>query len=146
MARFEEEFDMNEETNIRIVKDGYTNFGSGNITALLENFANDVDWRTPPVTGSPLPHLCFGREEVAKFFAQLEKTEALDSFTPTDFIAQGDRVVVLGETRGKVIPTDRKFETGWVHIFTLRDGKITNFLEYFDTAAMERAYQKATTA
>ncbi len=137
---------MNEEKNVQIVKDGYAHFENGKITNLLELFANDIDWRTPPVEGSPLPHLCFGREEVAKFFSQLEKSEALDLFKPTDFIAQGDRVVVLGESKGKVIPTGRNFELDWVHIFTLREGKITNFLEFFDTATMQRAYQRASTA
>lgn len=137
---------MNEEKNVQVVKDGYSQFEKGNIAGLLELFANDIDWRTPAIEGSPLPHLCFGREEVAKFFAQLDKSESLDLFKPTEFIAQGDRVVVLGESKGKVILTGRNFETGWVHIFTLRDGKITDFLEFLDTAVMQRAYQKATTA
>jgi ketosteroid isomerase-like protein len=33
-----------------------------------------------------------------------------------------------------------------VHIHTLKDGKVTSFTQYFDTAAALRAFQKVTTA
>ena len=61
-------------------------------------------------------------------------------------IAQGDKVVVLGRSEAKVKSTGRMAATDWVHVFTVRDQKVTNFTELFDSAAVTRAYQKAATA
>ena len=67
-------------------------------------------------------------------------------FEPAEFIAQGDKVVVLGSSKATVKSTSRSYETDWVHVFTVKDGKVTNFAEFFDTAAATKAFQKATAA
>ena len=35
----------------------------------------------------------------------------------------------------------RKVASEWVHIFTIRDGKVAHFREFLDTAPVARAYQ-----
>lgn len=137
---------MNETNNTQIVKDAYEKFQNGNIEGLLNLMSDDIDWKTPTVAGASLTGQRNGRENVAKFFDELAESEDFSDFQPTEYIAQGDRVVVLGKSAGTVKPTSRNFETDWVHIFTVKDGKVTSFLEFFDTAAMERAYQKAAGA
>ncbi|MDQ3633211.1 MAG: nuclear transport factor 2 family protein [Aridibacter sp.] len=132
--------------NTEIVKQGYENFGSGNIDGLIDMFAEDIKWTIPDVKNSPFESVTNGRENVREFFGTLGKTEEFTSFEPKEFITEGNKVVVLGHSSGKIITTGRNFETDWVHIFTVNDGKITNFLEFFDTAAMENAYQRSTTA
>ncbi|MDQ3713520.1 MAG: nuclear transport factor 2 family protein [Acidobacteriota bacterium] len=137
---------MSETNNTQIVQEGYAKFGSGDIEGLLNLFSDDIDWTTPTVEGAPFTGTRNGREEVGEFFAQLNEAEEFSNFEPQEFIAQGDKVVVLGRSSGTVKATGRTIETEWVHIFTVKDGKITGFKEFFDTAAAERAYQKATTA
>ena len=137
---------MNETNNTQIVKQGYEKFGSGDIEGLLNLFSDDISWKTPTVEGAEMTGQRNGREDVGKFFAELNESEEFSNFEPTEFIAQGDKVVVLGKSAGTVKATGRNFETDWVHIFTVKDGKVTGFLEFFDTAAMGRAYQKATSA
>ncbi len=137
---------MNETNNTQITKQGYEKFGSGDIEGLLSLFAEDISWKTPTVAGASFTGQRNGREDVRKFFTELGESEEFSNFEPIEFIAQGDKVVVLGKSAGTVKSTRRPFETEWLHIFTVKDGKITGFLEFFDTAAMERAYQKATTA
>ena len=58
-----------------------------------------------------------------------------------DFIAQDDKVVVLGFYRWRVKATGRTYSAKWAHVLTLRDGKIVGFTEYTDTAAMAAAMQ-----
>ncbi len=137
---------MNETKNTQIVKEGYENFGSGDIEGLLNLFSDDISWTTPTVEGAAMTGERNGREDVGRFFAELAGSEEFSTFEPTEFIAQGDRVVVLGKSAGTVKETGRNFETDWVHVFTVKDGKVSGFHEFFDTAAMERAYQKATSA
>ncbi len=132
--------------NTEIVKEAYNNFGSGNIDGLIELFAEDIKWTMPDINGSPFDSVINGRENVRNFFGTLSETEEFTNFEPKEFIADGDKVVVLGSASGKIIPTGRDFEIDWVHIYTVDEGKITNFVEFFDTAEMERAYQRSATA
>jgi ketosteroid isomerase-like protein len=58
---------------------------------------------------------------------------------PPEFIAQGDRVLVVGFATGKIKATNRTFEDHWVFAITVRNGKVTNIREYIDTQALARA-------
>ena len=63
------------------------------------------------------------------------------STEPREFVAQGDRVLVLGFARGKIIATNKTFEDDWIFAITVRDGRLTNIREYVDTQALARASQ-----
>jgi uncharacterized protein len=58
---------------------------------------------------------------------------------PPEFLAQGDRVLVVGFATGRIKATNRTFEDHWVFDITLRNGKLTNVREYIDTQALARA-------
>jgi hypothetical protein len=58
---------------------------------------------------------------------------------PPEFVAQGDRVLVIGFAKGKIKATNKMFEDHWVFDITVRDGKLTNIREYIDTQALARA-------
>ena len=60
---------------------------------------------------------------------------------PPEFIAQGDRVLVVGFATGKIKATNKKWEDHWVFDITVRNGKLTNVREYIDTQALARASQ-----
>jgi uncharacterized protein len=62
---------------------------------------------------------------------------------PPEFVAQGDRVLVVGFARGKVKATNKMFEDDWVFAITVRNGKLANIREYVDTQALARASEMA---
>ncbi|HUN64165.1 MAG TPA: hypothetical protein VMU53_19345 [Candidatus Sulfotelmatobacter sp.] len=62
---------------------------------------------------------------------------------PREFVAQGDRVLVVGFTSGRVKATNRAFEDHWVFAFTVGNGKVTNIREYIDTLALARGFEMA---
>ena len=137
---------MNEDKNISVVKQGYEHFGTGNIEGLLSLFDEEISWTTPNVEGASYTGTRTGRDSVAEFFKHLSDAEEFSRFEPQEFIAQGDRVVVLGESESTVKDTGRSFSTPWVHIFTVKDGKVTGFLEFFDNALASKAFQKELSA
>ena len=137
---------MNETTNLEIVRSGYEKFGSGDISGLLALFTSDIKWSVPEIENAPFGGLRRGTEEVARFFQELSSAEDITSFEPHEFIAQNDRVVVLGRSEVTVRETNRDYATDWVHVFRLKDGKVTEFLEFFDNAAATRAFQKTAAA
>lgn len=132
--------------NTEIVQEGYSKFGSGDIEGLLNLFSEDIEWTTPQTEGSPIGGTYNGHNEVGEFFKLLSESEDITHFEPTEFIADGEKVVVLGSNTATVKETGRSYTTDWVHIFTVKDGKITGLLEFFDTAKVERAFQKAENA
>ena len=137
---------MSENENIAIVKEAYSRFQNEDLPGLLNHFSDDIEWTTPNVENSFIGGTINGKNEVTGFFSKLAETEDFSDFAPREFIASGDRVVVLGTTTATVKDTGREYNTDWVHLFTVRDSKITSFLEFFDTAEVNRAFQKATSA
>ena len=112
---------------------------------MLGLLSEDVHWQTPEIENAPLAVSGTDAAESVNFllYAQSEETT---KFEPTEFIAQGDRVVALGKYGATVKSTGRSYESDWVHVFSVKDGKITSFVEFFDNALASRAFQKAETA
>jgi uncharacterized protein len=137
---------MSEEANTETVRRCYDLFGNGDISGLLKYLSEDVAFSVPEIENSPYGGIWYGREEVKKFFEVLERTEEITDYEAREFIAQGDRVVVLGRSTATVRSTGRHYSTEWVHIHTVKDNLIINSVEFFDTAAALRAFQKVTTA
>lgn len=137
---------MSEQENITIVQRAYQNFKNGDISSLLDLFSEDIDWHLPEVEHLPFSGKHKGRDEVAGFFQSLAESQDVMMFNPQDFIAQGDKVVVLGDYSWRVRSTNREFMSDWAHVWTVKDGKLVAFKEYTDTAASSRAYQKAASA
>ena len=131
---------MDEARNTQVVKDAYAAFGRGDIPALLALVDPDAEWTAVVGSRTPTAGTRHKREGVAKFFQDLGASIEFQSFEPREFIAQGDKVAVLGHYVGRAKPTGRSFETDWVMIFTLRNGLVTRFIEFADSAGINEAF------
>lgn len=132
---------MSEQENTRVVQQAYENFKTGDITALLNQLSEDVTWQLADIERVPFSGKRRGQAEVGQFFATLAEVQDSLSFEPREFVAQGDKVVALGQYNWRVKATGREYGGDWGHVFTVREGKITGFQEYMDTAAATKAYQ-----
>jgi uncharacterized protein len=137
---------MSDRSNLEIVKEGYEKFGSGDIEGLLSLFSDNIQWSTPEVEGASHGGRRNGKQETAEFFSELGEAEEITLMEPVEFIDGGDRIVVLGKIQATVRSTGRSYESNWVHIFSVLDGKIAGFEEFFDTAAVNKAFEKASAA
>jgi len=131
---------MSIEENVQIVKDGFAAFGRGDMQGLLASFAEDIEWIIPG-EGWPLAGTYRRHAGVANFFQKISEVSEMSSIEPREFVGQGDRVLVVGFSRGRVKATNRMFEGHWVFAFTFRNGKVTNVREYLDTLALARAFE-----
>ena len=135
---------MAEQDNVSVVREAYAAFQRGDIPGLLEMLSEDIDWWTPGTPGQiPYAGRLRGRDAVKGFFGRLAETEEITHFEPGEFIAQGDKVVVTGNYRGRTRPAGRDYDLDWLHVFTVRDGRIAAFREYVDTAALAEAHRGA---
>lgn len=133
-------------SNLQIVQDAYQKFGSGDVEGLIALLSEDVHWQVPEIENASFAGARHGHAAMGEFFALLDADETITLFEPKEFISEDEKVVVLGRSAATVKATGRSYETDWVHIFTIKDGKITNFVEFFDNAAATRAYQKTASA
>lgn len=132
---------MSEQENTKVAQQAYENFKTGNIQALLDQLSDDVAWQLPEVENVPFSGKRNGREQVGQFFAMVNESQETLQFEPREFVAQGDKVVSLGQYRWRVKSTGKEFGSDFAHVFTFRDGKIVGFHEYFDSAAAINAYR-----
>lgn len=135
-----------KKANIGIVQSAYDCFRRGDIPALLDLLSPDVSWELPAIEGVSTSGKRKGRDQVSQFFAELAANEDVQSFEPSEFVAQGNTVVSLGHYTFLVKATGRTYSSAWAHVFTVDDGKVTRFRELMDTAAIEKAFQQALTA
>jgi ketosteroid isomerase-like protein len=130
---------MGVKENVQVVKDFFAAIGRGDREGLLARVAEDIEWIIPGEDW-PLAGTHRGRAGLAHILETASKTMET-STEPREFVAQGDRVFVVGFAKGKVKATNKTFEDDWIFAITLRDGKLTNIREYVDTQALARASQ-----
>ena len=130
---------MGIEKNIQTVKDFFAAIGRGDRQALLALVAEDIKWIIPgedwPLAGTYRGHA--GLADLLDTASRSMET----STEPREFVAQGDRVLVVGFASGKVKATNKPFEDDWIFAITVRDGRLTSIQEYIDTQALARAAQ-----
>ncbi|MBM7482060.1 ketosteroid isomerase-like protein [Bradyrhizobium sp. USDA 3686] len=128
---------MSIETNIQTVKDFFAAIGRGDRETLLALIAEDIEWIIPGEDW-PLAGTHRGHDGVADLLERASKSIET-STEPREFVAQGDRVLVVGFAKGKIKATNKTFRDDWVFAITVRNGKLTNIREYVDTQALARA-------
>jgi len=121
------------------VKDGYAAFSRGDIPNLLALLTEDLEWHHPEA-GYSLPGTYQGRRGVSHFFQKVAQDIDILDFQVREFVAEGDRVLVVGWERATVKATSRTCGAGWIHAFTVRSGKVAKFREYTNTRALAAAY------
>jgi len=133
---------MSIEKNVQIVKNFLAALGRRDKQGLLALSAEDIEWIIPgenwPLAGTHRGHA--GLENLLQKANETVETSFPES---PEFIAQGDRVLVVGFARGRIKATNRTFEDDWVFAITVRNGKLTNIREYVDTQALARASEMA---
>ena len=133
---------MSTQENIQTVKDFFAAMGSYNEHDLLALAAIDIEWIIPG-EGWPLAGTYRGHAELAAVLKKASKEVEMKYPKPPEFVAQGDRVLVIGVATGKIKATNKAFKDEWVFDITVRDGKLTRIQEYIDTQALARASETA---
>jgi ketosteroid isomerase-like protein len=133
---------MTAQENAAIVQKAYEAFGKRDIATLVGLMSDDIDWEAIVGAGPSVPTRGRrkGPKQVEEFFHALAASTEFKRFEPREFIAERDKVVVLGFYEATAKNTGRSFATDWVMVFTVRNGKIVQFREYTDVISLTAAY------
>jgi ketosteroid isomerase-like protein len=113
---------MSIQENVQIVKDFFAAMGRGDRQGLLALSAEDIEWIIPGEDW-PLAGTHRGHAGLADLLQKASETVETSFPKPPEFVAQGDRVLVVGFATGKVNATNRTFDDDWVFAITVRNGK-----------------------
>lgn len=126
------------EQNLQVIQMLYQAFGRGDVPAVLACIDENATWvnpygkgHFPGYWGKP----CRGHAEIVGFFQAINEAVDVRGFDPVEIIAQGDKVVALINWNGVVRQTDKPFEVLLVHIWTLRDDKVVDYIGLDDATA-----------
>ena len=133
---------MSIQENVQIVKDFFAAMGNYNKQRLLALAAEDIEWVIPGKDW-PLAGRYRGHAELAAVLKKASKEVEMKYPKPPEFVAQGDRVLVIGVATGKIYATNKPYKDEWVFDITLRNGKVAHIKEYIDTQALARASEMA---
>lgn len=121
-----------------LAKEAYAAFTSGNIPALLDMLADDVEWSyfAKPEFGTPYGGTFRGKQEVGGFFMKLAETAKILEFEPKEFFEGPSHCTSVGRTKGNALPDGPVHDTDWIHLFTMNEnGKIARWFGTEDSAA-----------
>lgn len=138
---------MSEQQNVQLIQSMYDAFARGDIQTIMDHLTDDVEW----IAEGPSSVAYFGKmkgpaDVQSKFFGGLAGTQEDMKLTISDYIAQGDGVATFGRYSARVKATGKRFDAPVGHLFRIRDGKVTKFVNMADTAAVAAAYSTAAAA
>jgi ketosteroid isomerase-like protein len=120
---------------VDLIKQIYAHQARGDVDAVVANCHEDVHFfwvATQEV--NPQSGGFTGREALKGQMQGLHDLFVYRSFVPVDFIAVGDRVASRAEIHMTRRSTGREFMVPTADFWTIRDGKVAELIEYYDTA------------
>ncbi|MCB9896944.1 MAG: nuclear transport factor 2 family protein [Planctomycetes bacterium] len=125
-------------SHVPILNDLYAKFATGDIPGVLALLDTDVAWfeaeNNPYRPGGEPWH---GPQAVLdELFMRLGGEWDGFGVTPLRYHDAGDSVIVEGRYSGTFLATGKSLDAQVCHVWTLRDGRITRFQQYVDTAQL----------
>jgi uncharacterized protein len=134
---------MSTQDNVMIVQGIYAAFGRGDIPAILNVLADDVEFHEPPGGAPPFTGIYQGRDGAGAFFQGMAGAVDVLMLEPQEFVAQGDTVVVLGHYRFRAKSTGITYDTDWAMVWWFRGDKVVKFQIHDDSATEAAALRGA---
>ena len=126
------------EQNVGVIQQLYQAFGRGDVPTVLSLVDANATWVNPYGKGhfpGQWGKPCRGHNEIAAFFTAINEAVEVQGFDPYEMIADGDKVVVLIKWNGLVRKTGNPFAVMLVHVWTLREGKVIDYIGLDDATA-----------
>jgi ketosteroid isomerase-like protein len=126
-------------SGVKMVSDLYEAFGRGDIPVVLDGMNPDIHWHEAegnPYMPSGEPFV--GPKAILEdLFMKLGADWDGFMVHPNSFHDAGDVVVVEARYSGTHNETGKKLDAQVCHVWTLKDGKVSRFQQYVDTAHLQ---------
>ena len=127
--------------NVSVLKNLYAAFGRGDIPTVLETMSADIKWYQ--AEGNPyMPsgEAWVGPDAVLNnLFMKLGVEWDGFAVHPKSFHGAADSVIVEARYSGTYKATGKSIDAQVCHVWDVKDGKVTRFQQYVDTAKIQDA-------
>lgn len=127
--------------NQQIIQQMYSDYGAGNIPAVLSVLDKNITWTRAGAPFIPFSGTFSGIDEVMKMFSIQHENLTMKSFVPKTFFSSENMVVVIGHDEAEVKPTGKSYAADWVQAFTLENEKIISVQVFMDTKMIADAFE-----
>ena len=129
----------NESANKEILKTAYAKWHDtrgGSVDHWLSLMADEIDFRSlaDGEGGLNFTKQVESRADMDRYFSGLSEGMEMVNYKVSQYVAEGETVVVVGSTSWRVKATGKVFDTPKVDVVRFEDGRIVAFFEYYDTA------------
>ncbi|HEX3159005.1 MAG TPA: nuclear transport factor 2 family protein [Gemmatimonadaceae bacterium] len=131
-------------SNRELIQSLYDAFGRGDAGTVLGAFHPDIVWNEAEgfVYADRNPYR--GPSQVAEgVFGRLATEWEGFTVSPQTLLQDGETVVALGRYRGTFRATGRRLDAQFAHVWTVKDGRVSQFQQYTDTAQSARVTDPA---
>jgi ketosteroid isomerase-like protein len=130
-----------ETDNLATTRALFACFGAQDIDGILTYLCDDVtiEFYGPPVI--PYAGTYRGAAEARRFFTTVHAVLDIQQFDAEAMVAAGDQVFVTGRLTLTPKATGVRYQSAFVHVITLRDGKWLRFRDFMDTAVAAAAFE-----
>jgi uncharacterized protein len=131
--------------NVDLIRGAYDAFAKGDVPTVLGLLSPDISWTE--AEGFPYAGTFVGPQAVLVNVFMRLGTEWDDfAAVPNEFIDGGESIVALGKYSGTYRATGKSFQADFAHVWKLKDGQAVKFVQYVDTALVQRALEPSAAA
>lgn len=124
--------------NREIIEKLYAGFAAGDVPTVLGAMDPEISWTE--AAGFPYAGTYVGPDAVLQnVFMRLATEWEGFAAVPSTYVSEGETVVAIGEYSGTYNATGKSMKTPMVHVWTLKDGRIVNFVQHCDTVLVQAA-------
>jgi ketosteroid isomerase-like protein len=105
-------------------------FRVGDIDAVLDTVAADTRWTYIGANPKPTKAELLGKAGVRRFFEGIVKRLEITAFEASEFLLEGDTLVVFGAESGTVKATGDPFRNEWCQKYVVSANQIVHMVEY----------------
>nr|WP_047166634.1 nuclear transport factor 2 family protein [Sphingomonas sp. Y57] len=126
-----------DQDSAGVVRRFFEAFNAGDMEAAFAALSPDIEWTYHgPRDRIPFAGTFVGHAGVQDFFARAGEVIEVKEMTPLALVGVGDRVFGRGIEHSRSLATGREYRVQWSHIYAVKDGLMTRFDEFIDTAAV----------
>ncbi len=131
---------MSNTETVEVLRSWLAALESGDVERLLSLQSDDATWILPGSAKLPWAGTWKGNAEARQCLDKLYGALEVEKQEPEEFIAEGARVVVIGNEIGISKPAGRKWNVQYAWAFTVEDGRVTRWEAFEKTEAIAACY------
>ncbi len=131
---------MGNSEHVQRVKQFFADFAAGNAETFFDSLHPDVVWEVSSPPNHPALGVHRGKSAFRKIFEEILPLVEFEDLQVVEVLGAGDRTAAIYKERVRVVATGKTLEQEIVMGNRWKDGKIIEYREYIDSAALGAAF------